>query len=133
MGKKNDTSKKAATSASPNTPTKTVKKPAVAAAQPAVANDATPAAQSSKEPVAAKTATPKKTAAKTATPKKAKAAEKVVRPSADDVALRAYFIAEKRQREGQPGDSTSDWVEAERQLMAELNGSAALKEKPAAK
>jgi hypothetical protein len=37
----------------------------------------------------------------------------------DDIALRAYFIAEKRQKKGLPGDSTSDWVEAERQLKAE--------------
>jgi len=43
-----------------------------------------------------------------------------------DIALRAYFIAEKRQKLGLPGDSTSDWVEAERQLNVE----AAAKEKP---
>ena len=36
-----------------------------------------------------------------------------------DIALRAYYIAEKRQKLGIPGDSTSDWVEAERQLRAE--------------
>ena len=39
--------------------------------------------------------------------------------SADDISLRAYFIAERRQAMGWPGDSTSDWVEAERQLKAE--------------
>ena len=38
-----------------------------------------------------------------------------------DIALRAYFIAEKRQKLGLPGDSTSDWVEAERQLKAEAS------------
>lgn len=37
----------------------------------------------------------------------------------DDVSLRAYFIAERRHKLGWPGDSTSDWVEAERQLTAE--------------
>ena len=36
-----------------------------------------------------------------------------------DIALRAYFISEKRKKLGLPGDSTSDWVEAERQLKAE--------------
>jgi len=36
-----------------------------------------------------------------------------------DIALRAYFIAEKRLKLGLRGDSTSDWVEAERQLKAE--------------
>ena len=37
----------------------------------------------------------------------------------DDVALRAYFIAEKRRRLGLPGDEHHDWLEAERQLLAE--------------
>ncbi len=37
----------------------------------------------------------------------------------DDVALRAYFIAEKRRHLGQPGDERHDWLEAERQLLAE--------------
>jgi hypothetical protein len=37
----------------------------------------------------------------------------------EDIALRAYFIAEKRQQLGLPGDSMSDWVEAERQLLGE--------------
>ena len=37
----------------------------------------------------------------------------------DDVALRAYFIAEKRHKAGLPGDSAHDWIEAERQLIAE--------------
>lgn len=36
-----------------------------------------------------------------------------------DISLRAYFIAERRHKLGWPGDSTSDWVEAERQLTAE--------------
>lgn len=39
--------------------------------------------------------------------------------SSDDIALRAYFIAERREKMGWPGDSTGDWVEAERQLLAE--------------
>ncbi|MEI6033922.1 MAG: DUF2934 domain-containing protein [Verrucomicrobiae bacterium] len=37
----------------------------------------------------------------------------------DDIGLRAYFIAERRHKMGWPGDSTSDWVEAERQLRSE--------------
>lgn len=56
--------------------------------------------------------------------KKAKAAPrpKVVKAPAisdEDIGLRAYFIAERRQKMGWPGDSTADWVEAERQLKAE--------------
>jgi len=39
--------------------------------------------------------------------------------SQDDVALRAYFISEKRRKLGLPGDSHSDWIEAERQLATE--------------
>ena len=35
------------------------------------------------------------------------------------IALRAYFIAEQRHAEGKPGDSLSDWLEAERQLLSE--------------
>ena len=36
-----------------------------------------------------------------------------------DIALRAYFIAERRQATGGHGDEHGDWVEAERQLRAE--------------
>lgn len=39
--------------------------------------------------------------------------------SNEDIALRAYFIAERREKMGWLGDSTGDWVEAERQLKAE--------------
>ena len=50
-------------------------------------------------------------------------AKKVVEPEAsfttEEIALRAYFIAERRDAMGWPGDSTSDWIEAERQLKAE--------------
>jgi hypothetical protein len=35
------------------------------------------------------------------------------------IALRAYFISEQRHAEGREGDSLSDWLEAERQLLAE--------------
>ena len=76
-------------------PTKTTKKktaPAAVVKKP-----------TAKKPAAAKAAVPKKAAAYTQ----------------DDVALRAYFIAEKRSKLGLPGDSHSDWVEAERQLAAE--------------
>ncbi len=37
----------------------------------------------------------------------------------EDVALRAYFISEKRRHHGIHGDEHQDWVEAERQLLAE--------------
>lgn len=37
----------------------------------------------------------------------------------DDIALRAYFIAERRQQMGWAGDSATDWADAESQLKAE--------------
>lgn len=37
----------------------------------------------------------------------------------EDIALRAYFISEKRRTAGLPGDEPGDWIEAERQLLSE--------------
>ena len=111
MGKKTDTSKPAGNAARASKPVaKKSKKTAVAAVEPAAT------------PVAAKPvkAAPKK-------PAKASSPAKKTAYTQDDVALRAYFIAEKRGKAGLPGDSTSDWVEAERQLLAESK-----KKKPAA-
>lgn len=47
-----------------------------------------------------------------------------VEVSNDDIALRAYYIGERRRAMGWPGDSTSDWVEAELQLRTEAGLSA---------
>ncbi len=55
--------------------------------------------------------------AKAAKPAKKKAAKVII--TNDDIALRAYFIAERRQATGGHGDEQGDWVEAERQLRAE--------------
>lgn len=76
-----------------------------------------------------KAAAPAKKAAKPAAKKKpaaakSKPAAKIVKPATpaytqDDVALRAYFIAEKRRADGLPGDEHGDWIEAERQLALE--------------
>jgi hypothetical protein len=41
-------------------------------------------------------------------------------PSNEQVALRAYFIGERRRNLGIPGDETSDWVKAEREISEEL-------------
>ena len=94
MGKKD-------TNAKPAAPAKRAAKPAAASA-----------------PVGAKkAAAPTKPAKPAAAPKRA--AKKAPALTTDDVALRAYFIAEKRRRHGLPGDEHQDWVEAERQLRAE--------------
>lgn len=45
--------------------------------------------------------------------------------SIEDISVRAYFIAENRRALGLSGDSQSDWLEAERQLRAEMAGIAA--------
>jgi hypothetical protein len=77
-----------------------------------------------------KPATPAKRAIKPAVEKiktvtaKAKPAARTTKPKApaytqEDVALRAYFISEKRRAHGLPGDEHQDWIEAERQLAAE--------------
>jgi hypothetical protein len=62
------------------------------------------------------------TARKPAVRKPASPKSKSVHFTQDDVALRAYFIAEKRQKLGLQGDAHSDWLEAERQLRAESSG-----------
>jgi Protein of unknown function (DUF2934) len=41
-------------------------------------------------------------------------------PSDDAVRLRAYFIFERRRRFALPGNAESDWIEAKRQLLAEV-------------
>jgi hypothetical protein len=42
------------------------------------------------------------------------------RVSEEAIRVRAYHIAEERVRRGLPGDENSDWLEARRQLIAEL-------------
>jgi hypothetical protein len=44
----------------------------------------------------------------------------IAQPSSEQVALRAYFIAERRRVLGIHGDETSDWVAAEQELLEEL-------------
>jgi len=41
--------------------------------------------------------------------------------STHDIALRAYYIAERRRSLKLPGDEMGDWVEAERQLRKEAS------------
>ena len=53
------------------------------------------------------------------TAKKTAAAPVFSHISREEIALRAYFIAEKRHRDGLPGNEHLDWLEAEKQLQAE--------------
>src|SRR5262245_37338615 len=41
----------------------------------------------------------------------------IARPTQDDIARRAYEISQERN--GQPGDALSDWLQAERELTAD--------------
>jgi DNA-binding NtrC family response regulator len=41
-------------------------------------------------------------------------------PTDDQISMRAYFISEHRRRLDLPGDANSDWLEAKRQLLAEV-------------
>ena len=41
----------------------------------------------------------------------------------EQIALRAYFISERRRAEGRCGDPSEDWAAAERELMAEAKKS----------
>jgi Protein of unknown function (DUF2934) len=70
------------------------------------------------KPPVKKRAPRKKVAAKKAASDKIDAAPAQI--SDEAIRLRAYFIAEERIRLGRPGDEHSDWLEARRQLMAEL-------------
>lgn len=88
-----------------------------------------PAKKTTKK-VAAKTAAVKSAPAKKAVAKKApakvaakkapakKAAARKATPSLDAVAKAAYLNYRRRMELGLPGDDDSDWLEAERSLMA---------------
>jgi hypothetical protein len=46
-------------------------------------------------------------------------AKKAAHPTDEEIRIRAYFISERRHRLALPGDATSDWEEARRQLLTE--------------
>jgi len=106
MVKKNDTNSKSVV-------------PTAAASSPAPAKRAVKPAAKAKKTVAK---APKATAsvkAKRTTKPKTPTAPIAPAYSREDVALRAYFISEKRRSDGIHGDEHQDWIEAERQLLAE--------------
>ncbi|MGB8166170.1 MAG: DUF2934 domain-containing protein [Chthoniobacteraceae bacterium] len=95
---------------------------------------AAPAKRAAKtKPAAEKAAAPEPVPAK---PKAVARRTKPVAPrtrkvkySQEDVALRAYFIAERRQAAGLAGDAHQDWIEAERQLASEASATGKAKPK----
>jgi hypothetical protein len=68
--------------------------------------------------VAAKPLVHKSAGAATVTPPAR--SSKTKEPSYEQVQLRAYFIGERRKSLGIAGSETSDWVQAELELKAEL-------------
>jgi Protein of unknown function (DUF2934) len=56
-------------------------------------------------------------------PSKRPAPERAAAPSDEEIRLRAYFISERRHRLALPGDTSSDWLEAKRQLLSETRSS----------
>jgi hypothetical protein len=52
--------------------------------------------------------------------KKVARPKKVKDPTFEEIQLQAYFIGERRKKFGIPGDETSDWVEAELTLRAQI-------------
>ncbi len=61
----------------------------------------------------------KKASGKKSVTSKATKAEPEIVITNEEISLRAYFIAERRHKMGWPGNSESDWIEAERQLRQE--------------
>ena len=80
---------------------------------------ANPAQRAAIKPVAETTKTVTAKAKPAPKAKKPKAPAKASAYTNEDVALRAYFISEKRRAHGLPGDEHQDWLEAEHQLAAE--------------
>lgn len=104
--------------AAPAKPKRTTKPKAAAPVEPP-----TPTPVAAPTAKAAKPAAKRSTAMKPTAPKaKAKTAKNgTVAPviTNEDIALRAYFIAQHRQAHGHPGTPDGDWLEAERQLRLE--------------
>ena len=120
-----------AKSASKSVPAKSASKsvPAKAASKSVPAKAITPAAKAVKVPrkVAVKSAVAAPTKSKKATGgavgKTNSATPSPALPeigvSPDEIKLRAYYISERRETMGWPGNSSTDWIEAETQLLKE--------------
>lgn len=72
-------------------------------------------------PVAKSVVTTKAVVAKAApkaAPKAKPAAKKVAAPTFEEIQKQAYFVAERRLVNGLQGDSASDWIQAEKELIS---------------
>lgn len=77
----------------------------------AAASKKTPASRPKKKSLEPAKAKPKKAT-------RTRRASKPTAPTQEEIALKAYFISEERQKKGIPGSHEDDWLEAERQLKA---------------
>ena len=98
-------------------------KPAKKTAAKNAAPKSVKSAEGAKPSAKARATTPRKTALArkphAAVSPRRHLGESKVLISDDEIRIRAYFIAEQRMREGRPGSSDNDWLEARRQLKDE--------------
>ena len=100
------------------TSAKTVKTPAKKIAKPAKKDAPKPKAVTGAN--VKKTATPSTAVSKSSAPAPMPApVVEVPQIPRKEIQMRAYFISERRQTMGWPGNSSTDWIEAESQLLAE--------------
>jgi hypothetical protein len=78
-----------------------------------------PSQIASSSPISGKKTVQGKTASSSTTAKSRARKKAMEQLNRDQVALHAYFIAERRRKVGMPGDQLSDWVQAERELLSE--------------
>jgi hypothetical protein len=79
-----------------------------------------PSQTASSTPISGKKTVQGKTASSSTTAKSRARKKAMEQLNEEQVALHAYFIAERRRKLGMPGDQTSDWVQAEQELLSEI-------------
>jgi hypothetical protein len=79
-----------------------------------------PSQTASSTPISGKKNVQGKTASSSTTAKNRAQKKAMEQLNEGQVALHAYFIAERRRKVGMPGDQLSDWVQAERELLSAL-------------
>jgi Protein of unknown function (DUF2934) len=86
----------------------------------AVNNSDTPTAKSpARQAARAKKTAPKKTTRSSKKTAGTGDGKSRAEPTDEEIRLRAYYICERRHRLALPGDASSDWLEAKRQLLSE--------------